>query len=143
MLFDSFDNLDFIFNNINNKQDNNSFLTNDKNGLARGNMFNNEYLPYKNYNYENITPLNKKEELLLKIHETYFALIDLGLYLDLHSDNLEIFEKFKKCLNDFDKYKDIYEKEYGPLEITCVKGSNYNWIDNPWPWDKDGGLKYV
>ena len=121
----------------------NNMLTSDKIGLLRGNMFNNEYIPYRNKDVQSINTLTEQDALKLKIYETNFALIDLGLYLDLHPNDNDVFERFQNCLSDFEKYKDMYEKQYGPLELTCVKGNSYNWINNPWPWDKDGGTKYV
>ncbi len=145
MLFDEISDINFLINNMNKLKNtnNNSKLVNDSIGLQRGNMFNNEYKPYRNYKEEIIQALTEKDTLKLKLCETYFALIDLGLYLDLHPEDNDVFERFQNCLSEYEKYKDVYEKQYGPLELTCVKGNSYDWINNPWPWDKDGGTKYV
>lgn len=122
---------------------NNSKLTNDKTGLQRGNMFNNEYKPYKNYNPSSIDAKTEKDDLLLKLYETNFAIIDLNLYLDLHPNDFDMYQIYKEYINKFDSFKKMYEKNYGPLENTCIENNNYDWIKNPWPWDKDGGTKYV
>ena len=122
---------------------NNSKLSSDKIGLQRGNMFNDEYKPYKGLNPKNIVANTEKDELCLKLFETNFAIIDLNLYLDLHPNNNEMYELYRNYVKKYEEYKNIYEQKYGPLDFTDIKNNNYEWIKNPWPWDKDGGIKYV
>ena len=127
MLFD----YDMLMNlsNINN---NNNSLVDEQTGLLRGNMFENEYKPYKNYNP---SKLNIKNEILEKLCEANFAIIDLNLYLDLNPNDERIYNIYKNYVDNFEKIKKLYEQNYGPLEITCVESDSYNWINNPWPWD--------
>jgi len=112
-------------------------------GLLRGNMFKDEYSPYKNLTYLPIHPKSEKEKLLFKIYEYDFAVNDLSLYLDLNPEDREAFVYFKSCLMELEKVKIEYEKVYGPLELDETKGSEYDWVKEPWPWDKDGGGGYV
>ena len=72
-----------------------------------------------------------------------FAINDLNLYLDLHPENKEMFNLFKKYVEEKELLCKEYEKIYGPLEITGDKGMKYNWLDSPWPWDNKGGSMYV
>ena len=137
MLFDN-DMMMFMSNN-NESKNKITDLTNDKVGLTRGNMFDSEYKPYKNYNPTNINVDN----MLLKLYELNFALIDINLYLDLHPNDNEMYKMFKKYANEFEEVKKMYENEYGPLEFNCVDTNTYEWIKNPWPWDKNGGNKDV
>ena len=141
MLFDS----DMLMNltDLNMMDSKQNTLTDDKVGLQRGNMFNDEYKPYKNYNPKEIIAKTEKDALMLKLYELNFAIIDLNLLLDLHPEDNKMYEIYKKYVNSFDKAKKMYEENYGPLEITCVDNESYDWIKNPWPWDKDGGTKYV
>ena len=111
-------------------------------GLARGNMFKDEYKPYKNYTYFKITPNSDKENMLYKIMSLSFAINDLNLYLDLHPLDQEMFTLFKKYVDEKNQLCKEYERIYGPLEITGEMNS-YNWLDSPWPWDKRGGNQYV
>ena len=129
--------------NMNNMENSESKLSNDKIGLQRGNMFNDEYKSYKGLNPNNIVANTEKDALCLKLFQTNFAIIDLNLYLDLHPDNKEMYQLYKKYVNEFENYKKMYEEKFGPLEITDATSENYSWIKNPWPWDKDGGIKYV
>ena len=69
--------------NINNFRKNESIeLYSANEGLNKGNMFKNEYDPYKNYIYKVIVK-GERDELLLKIQELTFKTIDLNLYLDI------------------------------------------------------------
>ena len=120
----------------------NRFFTPEE-GMLRGNMFKNEYAPYKNLTYLPLAPKNGKEKLLFKIYEYDFAVNDLSLYLDLHPEDNECFLYFKQCLKECERIKGEYKKIYGPLELTETKGGKFNWMEDPWPWDKDRGGTYV
>jgi spore coat protein JB len=110
-------------------------------GLNKGNSFKNEYEPYKNYIYK-VVVRGDKDELLLKIQELTFRTIDLNLYLDMHPNNMEMFKEFKNVNNDLKKYKEIYEKNYGPLCMNDTLFYNdYKWVNDPWPWMNEGGNK--
>lgn len=135
-----FDNDMFMFLTQNNIDTNNN-LVNKNIGLLRGNMFEDEYKPYKNYNPVSLS--DNKDNLLLNLYETNFAIIDLNLYLDLYPNNNEMYEIYKKYVKEFDNLKKLYEEKYGPLENSCVDFDSYKWIDNPWPWDNYGGANNV
>ena len=112
-------------------------------GFMRGNMFRNEYVPYKNLTYLKLVPKTEKEKLLYRLMALSFAINDLNLYLDLHPDNKEMFDLFKKYITEKKELSMEYNKIYGPLTITKTTGSKYNWLDAPWPWDNMGGGMYV
>ena len=76
-----------------------------------------------------------REEMLMKIKEYDFAIVELGLYLDTHPDDekaLCMHNKYCKILKDL---KDKYQKVYGPLSIyyPCNK---WRWLEEPWPWER-------
>ena len=76
--------------------DNNSDkLVDPQEGFQRGNMWKNEYVPYKGMTYEKLRPTTEREALLYKVMEMDFAVNDLNLYLDLHPEDTEVYEKFK------------------------------------------------
>ncbi len=112
-------------------------------GFLRGNMFKDEYEPYKNLTYFKLNPTNEKEKDFYQLLALSFAINDLNLYLDLHPENKEVFSLFKKYIMEKEKACKEYERKYGPLEITGTTGLKYNWIDSPWPWDNKGGSMYV
>lgn len=145
MLFD--DNFGFITYDLYSdfsKKDNSSKLVSVDEGFLRGNMFSTEYKPYKNYTYKKIIPKTKREELLLEVMELAFAINDLNLYLDLHPEDTKMLNKFNELVEKSCKCEMEYVKNYGALEvIDNTSEEKFEWIKNPWPWDNEGGTKYV
>ncbi len=144
MLFDNNDfDISFLvggYPNIENKK----LVYTKEEGFLKGNMWVDEYKPYKNYNAYVINPRNEKELLILKLYELDFAINDLNLYLDLYPSDKEIYNLFVKYNKEYEEVKNSYEKLYGPLCLTDTDYNNYKWDDNPWPWDKmSGGSMYV
>ena len=86
-----------------------------KEGFLRGNMFKNEYMPYKNLTYIDIKPRSDREAMAL----------------------------FEEFVREEKEAKKDYMESYGPLTVTKAKGSKFTWIDNPWPWEDLGGNIYV
>lgn len=103
-------------------------------GYIYGNMFKDEYKPYKDYKVYRLNPSSEEEALKLKIMEEQFIVTDLGLYLDLHSNDNDIFEYFKKHRKMLNYYTEEYENKYGSICLNS-NSENYNWIDSPWPWE--------
>ena len=65
-----------------------------------------------------------------------FAIQELALYLDTHKDDLEALELYQAYQQMYHKGMMEYQKEHRPLthEMPC-NGMNYNWIQDPWPWE--------
>lgn len=82
-----------------------------------------------------------RQELTNRINAASFAVDDVKLFLDTHpcdKDAMEYFEKYqemRKCaLREYAKY-------YSSLTIDTVRTDsceNWNWIDEPWPWQEGG-----
>lgn len=153
MLFDNNDvNLDFTLLNLagfntnemkmNTNINNSKFLT-AKEGFLKGNMFRDEYLPYKNLTYINIVPKNDREAKLFNVMQYSFAINDMNLYLDLHPEDRVALRYFEELVKEEKKAKKEYIESYGPITVTEVKGDKFDWIDSPWSWDSLGGSMYV
>lgn len=112
-------------------------------GFLRGNSFADEYVPYKNLTYFKLNPKDERERLLYQVMAYSFIINDLNLYLDLHPDDKEVLELFKKYVKEEKILCQEYVRKYGPLEVNEVMGNKFNWIDSPWPWDSKGGSAYV
>lgn len=112
-------------------------------GFLRGNMFKDEYEPYKNLTYFKLNPSNDKERLLYQVMAYSFAINDLNLYLDLHPDNKGMLDLFKKYVKEEKELCNEYVNKYGSLEVNEVKGQKFDWINSPWPWETRGGSMYV
>ena len=112
-------------------------------GFLRGNMFQDEYEPYKNLTYLKLNPKDEQEKLLYQVMAYSFAINDLNLYLDLHPDDKQVLDLFKKYVGEEKALCAEYVKKYGPMEVTEVMGNKFNWINSPWSWDTKGGSMYV
>jgi len=77
----------------------------------------------------------KREEMMMKIRELDFAIIELGLYLDTHPEDQKALCLHRKYCKDLKDLKDKYQKIYGPLTIyyPCNK---WRWLEQPWPWER-------
>ncbi len=152
MLFDNNDiDLDFSLLNLsglktskdmNMNYDSNIFLP-AKEGFLRGNLFKNEYKPYKNLTYINIRPKSDREAKLFTVMQYAFAITDLNLYLDTHPDDLNAIHLLENMIEERRKAKKEFVDSFGPITIGGTKGNKFEWIQNPWPWDNMGGNMYV
>ena len=146
MLFDNNDvDLNFSLfnlNGMNNNIDDRKFLS-AKEGFLRGNIFRNEYKPYKNLSYIDIKPKNDREAKLFNVMSYTHAITDMNLYLDVHPEDRNALAFLKQLIMEEEKAKKEYIMSYGPLNVCDVKGDKFNWIDSPWSWEKLGGNMYV
>lgn len=123
---------DIIFN-LNNDNDNTMLFDCDE-GFMYGNMFKNEFDPYRNYAVAQLESNNDLGRLLLKIYAYDFAINDLSLYLDLHPEDTKVYMVFKDYTEKLRKCVDMYEKKYGPMELDESDYSSYMWDEGPWPF---------
>lgn len=82
--------------------------------------------------------MNEREVLLKRVQVCDFALNDAALFLDTHPND-------KDALAFYGKYKEMrakaaeeYKAKYGPIERGDYNGgSHWEWVDGPWPWQKE------
>lgn len=81
--------------------------------------------------------LNDRAELLKKVQAAEFAAYDLLLYLDTHPNCQKALTLFKEKCAEAKKARADFEEKYGPLTAcaSCAK-TPWQWIKNPWVWDK-------
>lgn len=128
-------------NKINVMMDRPQNIVDPSTGLSLGNMYKDEYKPYKNYTQKRRSANTEKGEMLLKIQELDFALNDLNLKLDVDPNNMELYKLFKNYALELKSLCDEYSRKYEVLELIKDVNGQYTWINNPWPWD--GGIKNV
>lgn len=105
-------------------------------GFKRGNMFDNLYDEYKNYKPQELKAKSEREDLLMQIDEQRFAMIDLGLYLDIYPNDKNALNLFNTYLNKEKELKRVFESKYGPLTLNSpVQTNNWLWDNSPWPWE--------
>ena len=82
----------------------------------------------------------KKEALLMKIQELSFAKTEAELFLDADPQNKLALDYFHKTLDALIAATEEYEANYGPLTTRGVSRERWNWIDGPWPWQREGDM---
>ena len=107
------------------------------NGLIRGNLFKDLYDPYKSGEPYEIKPMNEQAELLTYIDSLSFAMVDLGLFLDVNPNNQDAIKLFNQYREEKDNLTKKYEAQYGPITLDSDSLNSYpwSWNDMPWPWD--------
>lgn len=80
----------------------------------------------------------EKKELLKKIQEVGFSLVDLTLYLDTHTDCKDALEYFNCLSCELKDLRASYEKHYGPLTNYGLQTAQdwEQWVSGPWPWER-------
>jgi spore coat protein JB len=80
----------------------------------------------------------EKDKLLKKIQEEDFSLYETALYLDTHPSDTSALEFYSKRRETTEKLKHEYQQKYGPLTIYGNEDCHHwNWINKPWPWEKE------
>ena len=76
-----------------------------------------------------------QNEMLCKIKEYQFSIIELALYLDTHPGDEKALCLHRYYTNILKDLMDKYQKVYGPLTINypCNK---WRWLEEPWPWER-------
>ena len=73
---------------------------------------------------------------LAELQALEFMLLELGLYLDTHPDDVEAFALFKRY-SDIEKAARVaFEAKNGPLTKNMTsKSEKFSWLKGPWPWN--------
>ncbi len=79
-----------------------------------------------------------KFEILKQLTLLDFVAVDLQLYLDTHPNDEEIIVKYNEIIEAGDKLRAALEDNREPLFSFRSYSNNeyFNWIDNPYPWEK-------
>jgi len=81
-----------------------------------------------------------KDALLHRIQELSFVKTELELFLDAAPDNKQALDYFHKTLDALIAAGEEYEANYGPITTAGVSRNRWNWIDGPWPWQREGDV---
>lgn len=106
--------------------------------LAAGTLFPGLNLPF----FKAVkSKMNCENTALCELMALSFAITELGLYLDTHQDDKEALALYTDYVNLAKEGKKRYEAAYGPLQQTSVTTAGYTWLNNPWPWELEGGSR--
>ena len=104
--------------------------------LAAGTLFPGLNLPF----FKAVkSKMNCDNTALCELMALSFAITELGLYLDTHQNDKEALALYTDYVSLAKEGKKRYEAAYGPLQQTSVTAAGYTWLNNPWPWELEGG----
>ena len=81
--------------------------------------------------------MRERTELLKKIQEVGFSLLDTNLYLDAYPSSREAMAYYEELSEKYDGLVDLYEEKFGPLTPKSTSERGWNWINSPWPWETE------
>ncbi len=84
-----------------------------------------------------------QDNMLTKLMELDFISLDLGLFLNTHPDNREAIDSYNQVITAADALRLKFEEAYGPLcsfRSYAADTQKWEWIDNPWPWQKEANI---
>lgn len=78
-----------------------------------------------------------RHELLKKVQQYNFMMIEAGLFLNNQPECCEAQEAFSRYQKMYAEAVCEYESCYGPLTYNGVnvKNDGWSWINGPWPWE--------
>lgn len=106
--------------------------------LCRGTLFPGLDLPFFK---EMQTRMNCDNRPLCELMALGFAINELGLYLDTHKNDKEALQLYLSYVALAKDGRKRYEETYGPLQQSEVTEAGWTWLNNPWPWEYEGGRK--
>ena len=78
--------------------------------------------------------MNKR---LSALQENDFCIQELTLYMDTHPKDTEALNVLNQHIKRRDALKKAAQREVGPLTNYDHDGCTWDWVNDPWPWDKE------
>ena len=80
--------------------------------------------------------MTPREQLMRKIQQLDFTLVDVGMYLSGHPKDQAALQFFKRQQQAYQKAVQDYTAKYGPLTFKDgMYDDRWTWIEGPWPWE--------
>ena len=103
-------------------------------GMVRGTMYPGLDLPFMGM----VNQKEKSTTTLPRLQALNFAVTELGLYLDTHSDDQDATDLFNQYVEQYADALKQYEQVSGSTtQLGAALTGRYEWLDGPWPWDYD------
>lgn len=79
-----------------------------------------------------------KEQLLCRIDQLSFAVVDINLYLNTHPCDEKAMAYFEEKSALRNEALEAYARNFGPLTIDTANDTQsrcWEWVNQPWPWE--------
>ena len=101
-------------------------------GIIKGTLFPGLELPFMGMVNNKDLPITPKTELQVLA----FAIQELALYLDTHRNDREALELYQTYQQMYHEGVKKYTEKCGPMNHRMeTKSDQYQWLDDPWPWE--------
>ncbi|MBR4628632.1 MAG: spore coat protein CotJB [Ruminococcus sp.] len=81
--------------------------------------------------------MNERKMLLAKIKKYDFAIKELNLYLDTHPNCRRALSLYSSYVKLRKEAVSEFTENFGPLTPDMNNDpQNWNWISDPWPWER-------
>lgn len=77
-----------------------------------------------------------REELMKQLMAYKFAINDMSLFLNTHPEDERALRYHNEYVCEFNKIKDEYEREFGPITFETEMDS-WKWVTDRWPWEAE------
>lgn len=82
--------------------------------------------------------MNEREKMLKAVQQYAFAMMDAGMFLDAHPEDMKALAYYNKISELHRQAVADYEEQFGPLTImSATSAERWNWLDSPWPWEME------
>ena len=82
--------------------------------------------------------MDEQAKIKRRIYELDFAIHELVLFLDSHTNNAKASDLLKRFRELRSQVIAEYEKQFGNYVVTAddvIPEGSWKWIDGPWPWE--------
>lgn len=101
-------------------------------GLVRGTLFPGLDLPFKGIINQKCLPVTHMSEL----QALAFAIQELALYLDTHSNDCEAYNLYREYQTVYNKCMQQLPEHQRQMNHTIKSDcDSYQWLSDPWPWE--------
>ena len=88
-----------------------------------------------------MNPHEEEWQLLKKVQQADFVVVELTLYTDTHPNDMEAIQQWREAIKEAAKIRRQYEARYGPLSLLSVPSKQaievgWHWNSTPWPWQR-------
>ena len=103
--------------------------------FTKGTIFKTLYKPYRNYLPKEPMSMTEKGKGMLEIQMYNAASHDLGLYLDVFPNDVNVLRLRNEYLEKYNRALKAYQDKYGAIECKESKKVPYSWSTTSWPWE--------
>ena len=88
-----------------------------------------------------LSAFEEEREMMLRVQEADFVVVELTLYTNTHPDDEEALEQWRESIKKAAIIRRQYENRYGPLSLLSIPSEEaidmgWRWNQAPWPWQR-------